>query len=314
MRNILFALEVVAPVFLMILLGFVLRRRKMLTEEFVSISSQLVFRISLPAFIFVKLSSTDFLTAFNAEIIGLGIGATLFVFGLAWIVAAFMIEEGRRQGPFIQGVYRSNYGIIGLAVVFNMYGESGLKQAVILLSALMPLFNTLAILALTIPAKRDKSLKAGSILTDILTNPLNIATLCGICASLLGIPLGSIVLKTGNYLAALTIPIALIGIGGSLTYRVLKSSFREAMVASVLKIVAYPLLFSCIAYYLGFRGEDFGVLFILFACPTAIVSFAMARAMANDANLAANIVLLSTVGSVVTLSFGIFLVKLLGLI
>ena len=314
MQNLLFSFEVVGPVFLIILLGFVLRRREVITDEFISVSSRLVFTVALPVFVFIRLSSTDLFMVFDANVVLLSVGATITIFIFAWVLAIFTIRDGRSQGPFIQGTYRSNFGIIGFVIIYNMYGEAGLGKAAIVLSATMPIYNSLAVMALTIPVKKDRNMKFGSIGMDILTNPLNIATLCGICVSILHLPLGTIIVKTGHYLAAMTLPLALIGVGGSLTFYSIRNSFNEAIIAALIKIVVYPLLFGAIAYYFGFRGEDFGILFILFACPTAIVSFIMAQTMNSNADLAANIILLSTIGSVVTLSVGIFLLKSFGLI
>ena len=312
-QNLQFSFEVVAPVFCIVLLGFVLRRRQMITAEFISVSSRLVFHITLPIFVFVKLANADFLQAFDGRIVGLAVGSTLCVYLFAWILAAVMIEDGKSQGAFIQGVYRSNYAIIGFAIVFNMHGDAGLNKAVILLSIILPLYNLLAILALTIPARQGRVSKK-ELLANILTNPLNIAALCGIGVSVLRLPLGRVVVDTANYLAALTLPLALIGIGGSLTFQSATSCLKEAALASGIKIVAYPLIFGSIAYGFGFRGEDFGVLFVLFASPTAVVSFIMAQATGNNADLAANIVLFSTIGSVITLPTGIFLLRSFGLL
>jgi hypothetical protein len=121
-------------------------------------------------------------------------------------------------------------------------------------------------------------------------------------------------LTTGNYFSDLALPLALVGIGGSLNFENIKKASGLAFSASVIKIFIIPLVLTYTAYLFGFRGADLGIMFVIFACPTAIVSFIMAEAMGANSKLAGNIVLISTVGSVFTFAIGIILLKSLGLI
>lgn len=114
---------------------------------------------------------------------------------------------------------------------------------------------------------------------------------------------------SGNFLSELALPLALIGIGGSLNLQNLKKASGLAFTSSVIKIIITPLILTAGAYYAGFRGEDLGMMFVLFACPTAIVSFIMAEAMGCNSKLAGNIVLVTTIGSVFTIAAGIIILK-----
>jgi len=314
MQNLLFSLQVVAPVFLIILLGFFLKHKKMIDEQFVSLSSAIVFKIAMPSLVFTKIAITDFTKAFNPLLISVCVIGTLVTFILAWLIVIPVTSSGRARGAFIQGAFRSNFGVIGLAIVFNMHGESALQKAAILLSFIMPLYNVLGVIALTIPARKEKAIKKTRFIWEVFTNPLLLAASLGLVVSFFKIPIHSIILNTCNYLAALTLPLALLGIGGSLTAMSVKSRLLEGIFASTLKLVVYPLLFTFIIYLWGFRGEELGVGFVLFASPAAIAGFAMAKAMDNDSELAANIIVISTLLSIVTLSLGIFLLKTFNLI
>jgi malonate transporter and related proteins len=314
MQNLLFSLQVVSPVFLIILLGYILKYKKMINDQFVSLSSSIVFKIALPSLVFSKISSTDFTRSFNPLLINACLIGTVVSFVLAWLIVIPVTKDGRTRGAFIQGAYRSNYAIIGFAVVFNMFGESGLQKAAILLSFIMPLYNVLAIIALTIPASKGKGINKKRVVIEILTNPLILAATSASVVSFFKVPIHSIIFDTCNYLAALALPLALLGIGGSLSAMSVKSRFLESFLASLLKIAIYPLVFTIIIYFWGFRGEELGIGFVVFASPGAIAGFAMAKAMDNDSELAANIIVISTLLSVVTLSFGIFLLKAFKLI
>lgn len=174
--------------------------------------------------------------------------------------------------------------------------------------------NLLAVFALTIPARREKRVETHVVVKDIVTNPLILAGAAGIVVSFLGFSLGRIVLETGNYLSAMALPLALIGVGGSLDLDSLGQRLLEKFTTVGLKRVVCPLFLIPPAYWMGIRGEDLVILFTLFATPTAVVSYIMARSMDGDAKLAADIVLLSTLGSIVTLSAGVFIMKTIGII
>ena len=221
-------------------------------------------------------------------------------------------KNGRDQGSFIQGSVRSNFVIVGFAIIFNMFGNVGLSKAAIMMAFIMPLYNVLAILALTVPLHKEKQVGFKKTIWEIVTNPLLLAAVFAIPFSAFKLNLPHVFSRSIEYLAAMTLPLALIGIGGSLNFESIKNNSRLAFIASAVKIIFIPLVLTTLAVKLGFRGEDLGVMFILFACPTAIASFVMAKAMECNAELAGNIILLSTLGSVVTISAGIFLLKTLG--
>ncbi|MEJ5263143.1 MAG: AEC family transporter, partial [Ignavibacterium sp.] len=128
------------------------------------------------------------------------------------------------------------------------------------------------------------------------------------------IKLPSIVITTGNYLSELALPLALIGIGGSLNLEQIKKASALAFTSSVIKLIIIPLILTTIAFVFGYSGVDLGIMFILFASPTAIVSFIMAEAMGANSKLAGNIILISTLGSVFTIAAGILILKSFGLI
>jgi len=314
MQNLIFTFNTVSPVFLIIFLGYVLKSKGLINSNFISISSKIVFSVTLPCLVFIKLSTTDFRLAFNATQVIFIYCAVFFFYGLTWFVSSFLTEDGRDQASFIQGSYRSNFAIVGFALVANTFGNHALSQAALILAVVMPLFNVLAIIALTVPVKKEEKLSLKKILLEIFTNPLIIATVFSLPFAFLKIGTPEFLVKTIDILAALTLPLALLGIGGSLNFASLKTDFKLAFIATLIKIVVMPFVLTYIGYKLGFRGETLGVTFLLFATPTAIVSFIMADAMGCNSRLAGNIIVLTTLGSTLTISVGIFLLKILGLI
>ena len=312
-HNLVFSFQQVAPVFLIVFLGLFLKEKRWINDSFVDTASKIVFRIALPALCFLEIAKTDFNTMFNGTIIAFGLVSTLVVFVLCWMLSLPLLSEGASRGSFIQGCFRSNYAIIGFAVVFNLFGQTGLAKAAALLAFVMPLYNVLAVIALTVP-RHGGGVSLRKMALDIGTNPLIIAVLFAVPISFFRVPMHKVVTTTVNYLSSLTLPLALIGIGGALDIRSAKRRLKPAVTASLIKIFLTPLVFTPLAFLAGVRGENLGVLFILWACPAAIASFIMAKAMECDADLAADIVLITTLASVVTMALGIFVLKTAGLI
>ncbi len=312
MQNLIFTLNVVAPVFLIIIIGVILKLTKGINDNFVSVSSKIVFNVALPAFIFLELSTADFNIAFNPKLIILVYVGIAIFFTLIWIVSIPLAKDGKDRASFIQGSFRSNFVIIGFAIIFNMFGNGALTKAAILMAFVMPLYNILAVIALTVPVKKEKQISISKTIYEIITNPLLLAVFFSLPFLYFNITLPQILTKTIEYLAALTLPLALLGIGGSLNFESLKKDYKLAIIATVIKIIIFPATLIFFSIKFGFTGEDLGVLFILFATPTAIVSFVMAKAMDCNAELAGNIICMTTLGSIVTLSLGIFLIKSLG--
>ena len=150
LQSLSFTANTVAPVFFIVFLGYILRRVKLIDDSFISTASRLVFVVTLPALVFMSISRTDFHAVFNPEQLTFVLFGTLISYIGLWILAKRWIKRPEDLGVFIQGAFRSNYGIIGLAVSYNLFSDSGLAQASLLLALVIPLFNVLSIIALTI--------------------------------------------------------------------------------------------------------------------------------------------------------------------
>ena len=309
-----FTANIVAPIFFIVFMGHLLRRARLIDEAFISTASRLVFMVTLPVLVFMSIARMDFQAVFNPSQLAYVTGATLITFVLIWFVATRWITASEDQGVFIQGAFRSNYGIIGLAVSFNLYGQTGLAQASLLLALIIPLYNVLAIFALTLPMKRQNALSVAGIFTEILKNPLIIAVLLALPFSYFGLTLPEVIDKTGRYFANLTLPLALLTIGATLNLKSLKHTSGQAFWATAIKLILLPLVLTWGAWLAGFSSQEIALMFILFGCPTAAASFVMAKAMGGNAQLAANIILTTTLGSVLTLSGGLYILRIINLI
>ncbi len=314
MENLVFTFGIVAPVFLIVAVGYLLKVIGLMNDNFINISSKIVFSIALPALIFLELYNLDFSKVFEIGQIGYIYLGTLFAFFVTWFVSPLFIHDGKDRGVFIQGSFRSNYAIVGLAILSGLVGKLGFGKASLFLVFMIPLYNTLAVIALTVPLRKEKRLNLNSTLQEIIKNPLILAVLISLPFAFFKIPIHPVFLETGRYIADIALPLALINIGATLNFKDIKKASLLAFYSTLLKIIIFPALVTYGAVLLGYKGDDLAIIFVLFACPTAVVSYIMAEAMGSNGKLAGNIVLATTLGSVVTITLGLFILKTAGLI
>jgi len=314
MSTLAFSVNTVVPVFIIILLGLFLRNRDIIDEQFVSVSQKVVFMIALPALIFQSIVSTDLGEALDGTLIAFVLGGTLAVFSLTWLLGRLVIPHRQSLGAFIQGTYRSNFAIIGLPIISSMFGTAGAAKGAIVLSIGMPLVNVLAVIILSVTAPRSEEIHIGAIVRNILKNPLIIASAVAIPCAFLRVRLPIVAMKSIAYLTDISVPLALLGIGGSFSSYSFREKLRLSLAATFLKILLFPTVLVGLAALAGLRGSSLGVLYIFFASPTAVSSYIMAKAMDSDADLAGAIVMMTTFCSVLTIFAGVFVLKGMGVI
>ncbi|WP_296055857.1 AEC family transporter [uncultured Amphritea sp.] len=312
--TLLFTSNIVAPIFFIVSLGYLLMRLRIIDQGFIDTSSRLVFTITLPVLVFMSISRMNFQAVFNPQLMGYFVVSTLIIVPFIWLISRYFIKEPADLGVFIQGSFRGNYGIIGLAISFNMFGNSGLALASLLLVCVIPLYNVLSVLALSLPMQQSSGPSIIRPIKEIARNPLIIAVLLALPFSYYGWGLPSVGDKIGTYFANLTLPLALLAIGGSLNLKSLRNTSGQSGWSTLIKLIIMPLILTLGAWLYGFKGQELGILFVLFGCPTAAASFIMAKAMGGNAQLAANIILTTTLGSLITLSSGIYFLRLWNLI
>lgn len=310
--NLGFALAVTGPIMLVLALGVVLARWGILTDAFVDAGTKLVFNVTLPALLFIMVSQTRFEQTANIPLIVVGLVGTLTVFLIMEVIAALSVMPRQDRGVVVQGGYRSNMGIVGLAYCFNAYGELGLAAASLYLGLLTILYNILAVITLNRSLDRHGSILP--VLKAITRNPLIIGILAALPFAYFDVRLPQLLLQTGEYFAQMTLPLALLCTGASLSLAALQGSSRNALIGTSGKVLVSPLVLTVAAFLSGLRGMELGIVFLMSAAPTASASYIMSRAMGGNAPLSANIIVLSTLGSVLVTSLGITWLRFLEMI
>lgn len=303
-------ISVTAPVFSMLFLGVALKRLGLIDAAFINTASALVFRGTLPTLLFLGIVKADLNTALQPALLLYFVLATLGCFLLAWGWAILRCPEADR-GIYTQGAFRGNNGIIGLALATSMYGDYGLSVGAVLGGVVILSYNTLSAIVLAIYSPEAKT-DAWSLTKNILSNPLIIGVLAAIPFAAWQIPLPAWLLTSGEYFAQMSLPLALICIGGTLTLESLRESSGVAISSSLMKVLWLPLLATLGAWLWGFRDADLAILFLYFASPTAAASFVMAKAVGGNHQLAAAIIVLTTLATVVTTNLGLFVLQWAG--
>lgn len=302
-----FSLSITAPISIVLFLGILLRRMQLIDQPFIETGSKLVFTVTLPALLFFNISQASFEQSANFPLIITGLVVTFVTWIILELLAAKFIIKDQDRGVVVQGGFRSNMGVFGLAYCFNAYGNEGLVTASLYMAAVTILFNILSIMTLNRALKKNQGFK--KTLTGIVKNPLILAILCALPFSYFSISLPDFTLKTGEYFANLTLPLALLCIGASLDFRAMRHDFLQAFIASAAKLFLVPVLMMLIAIALGFRELELGVLLLMASAPTAAASYAMVKSLGGNASLAANIIVITTLGSLFTTSAGIMIMS-----
>lgn len=300
-------MNVTAPVFLMLLLGVLLRRWGWIDTAFVNGVSRLVFKGTLPALLFLAILKADLSVALNPSFIIYFIVATLATFILAWAWALWRCPQIER-GVYVQGAFRGNNGIVGLALATSLYGDYGLSVGGLLAGVVILLYNSLSAMILEIYSDNGKTTVKG-IALSIAKNPLIIGVLSAIPFAYWQIALPEWFMRSAQGFAQMSLPLALLCIGATLTVAALREGGKLAMSSSLMKVLWLPVLATLGAWWFGFRGPDLGILFLYFASPTAAASFVMVQAVGSNHQLAASIIALTTVLSVITINAGVFILQ-----
>ena len=303
-------LVVTGPIFLIVLLGLMLRRIGFIDDHFNQVASRLVFSICLPVLLFTTISQINLDATINLPVFYFSLCGAVLTFGLSWLAAMF-IQPREDRGVVVQGAFRSNLGVIGLALCANAYGAPGLALASLLMASLTVSYNILSVFILSFYSKTDLNWLV--VFADILKNPLIVAIAMAFIIALSGLPVPGILLSAGEYIGSMALPLALLGTGAGMSLRALRDSSQATGLVICLKAVLLPAVIVVIAIRYGFRGIDLGVLFLLFVSPTATASYAMVKALGANDSLAANLVITTTLVCILSCSIGLFFLKVYGL-
>ena len=311
-----FSVNVTLPIFLVMVIGWMLRRIGMLDDHFVTVANKFNFNVTLPVMVFRDIASVNIREVFDIKFVIFCAVASSICFWVIWGAAKLFVKDRSIRGAFVQASFRSSAAVMGLAFISNIYGSSAMGPLMII--GAVPLYNIYSVIVLTFEAQNEDGIRdTGRIreaCVNIVKNPIIISIFLGLIAALLGINFPTIISKTLNSVAQLATPLALIVIGAGFEGRKALAKIKPTIWASAVKLVLQPLVFVPLAAWMGFTGEKMIASLIMLASPTTPSCFIMAKNMKNDGVLTASVVVSTTLLAAFTLTFWIFLLRTLGLI
>lgn len=313
MDSFIFSLNATMPVFLVIVLGYILKQIGLFTDEFCRVGNKYVFLVALPVLLFRDIAQTNLYEDFELSFVLYCAGVTTLVFLGVWFLAAHILKDKSLVGAFAQASVRSSAAILGIAFVENMYGNAGLAPLMIV--SAVPLFNIYSVIILTFSANGGQH-GTGAIrkaCINVLKNPIIIGIVLGLPFSLLRIEIPTIPLKMIESVGATATPLALLVVGAGFEGTKALAKIKPTLWATAIKLVFLPAVFLPLAIVLGLQDAELVAALIMLGSPTTVSCYVMATNMGNDGELSTSIIVLTTLLSSVTLTGWIFLLRSMGL-
>ncbi len=294
----------IVPIFAIIILGWLARRKGFLPPEFLNPANRLVYHIAIPAMIFNALSQTTLSSQFNPLVITLTLIAAFGAYVAAWLAARGMGLPLNQRGTFIQCAGHGNLGYIGLAVAFYFLGENGLSRAGIVAGFLMIIQNLLSVIALQTYAQSERAEGTmGRLVMKIIANPVILSAMAGILFSSLGLEMSLVVRRSLEILSGLALPTALLLIGATLSFKLIRDYLRTVLSVAVIKLFFLPVMGLMLFRVFHLPASEYMPALILLASPTATVAYVMSKEMQGDPDAAVATISAVTLLSALTFTF-----------
>lgn len=343
MDSFIYSIHSTIPIFLVMIVGWIIKKCQIIDDNFVSKANKYVFHVALPVLLYKDLSKADFVSQFDITFVLFCVIVTTMMFLGVWGLTELFMKEDTMKGAFVQASCRSSAAILGIAFIQNMYSDAGMAPLMIL--AAVPLFNIFSVVILTFKAHEEvfnsqqdntshistNSTNADKVnfntdksnnhkkaiwqsCINIVKNPIIIGIFIGFIASLAHIKLPVIFEKTVESIAQTATPMALLCIGAGFEGRKAIKKIKPTLIASFIKIIGLAALFLPVAVWMGFRNQELVAILIMLASPTTVTAYIMAKNMYNDEILTSSVVVVTTFLSSITLTGWIYILRTFNLI
>ncbi|OJF75606.1 MAG: hypothetical protein BKP49_11225 [Treponema sp. CETP13] len=335
MNALFFALNAVLPILLLAAFGFYLRVKKIFSHAFFIEGNKFCFRYAFMALMFVNVYSIDNVGEIPWHLVWVAVFCILLLFLVGIPFVVIFVKKDTQKGVVLQSFFRSNFAVIGLSFASNMFGNEGMRTAALMSAITVPLYNILAVIALSIFIKNDSGQKQNvvrqclRVLKNIATNPLIIGVGAGFVCVFVRPFLGGWTLETGQFsflfnaiqtFSQLAMPMAIVMLGGLFNISNLKNEFGLIAASTLVRLVVAPVIGMAIALIAPhvlkieqFTPPQLAALLSLYGAPQAVASVAMAEEMGSDCELAAQLLVWSTLFCILTMFIYIVILRSVGL-
>ena len=301
-------LNAIAPIFLIILIGYLLYRTAVIGEQIWSAIEHLCFYLLLPFLIIRTLSRANLgsVPVFDfamAIILAICCMSVLLILVYHLLKSRFP-DSGPSFTSLFQGATRF-HGFVALAIIGPLYGDEGIALAAIALAVMVPLLNTTSVIVLSVYGYGAQSIQIGLITRQIARNPLILACITGLLLNLTGIP--DIAFSAVEIIGNGGLGLALLAVGAGMRPGHAINNKLLIFVGVIIRLIGMPVLIILMSWMVGLEGLPRIIAIIAGAVPTAASSFVMARKMGGNAVLMSNIVTFQIIASFVTLPCFIYI-------
>ena len=313
MENFLLAFNVVFPIFLIMMLGVILKRKNMVDDKSLNVMNSLIFRLFMPTLLFFNIYNTGDLSTLsfdNLKLLAYAFISILIVLFLAWLIYMPNVKDKKKLSVLIQGVYRGNFVLFGLAIADSLYGKENLGTVSLLTAIVIPTFNVIAVILLEYYSGNE--VNKIKLIKQVFKNPLIIATLTAIVFLVLKINIPKPVYKAIGDISKIATPLAFLVLGAGLKFGNILKNLKYLISVNILRLIGNPLITVGLGKLLGFQGIELVALLSMSACLTAVVSYTMAKEMNADGDLAGEIVATTSMLSIFTIFCWVLVLKNLG--
>lgn len=314
MEDFFYSINVTLPIFLVMVVGWAMKQKGMLNDNFVSVANRFNFSVTLPVMVFRDIAAVDIAGTFDLIYVLFCAVSSSICFWMIWGGTKLFLKDQPMRGAFVQASFRSSAAVMGLAFIENIYGSSAMGPMMII--GAVPLYNIYSVIVLAFEGRNEGTglSKVRQAAIGIVKNPIIIAIFLGIAVALLGIEFPTVIDKTTDNIARMATPLALIAMGAGFEGKEALKKIKPTLWASGIKLILQPLVFIPVAVMMGFTGEKLIAILIMLAAPATPSCYIMAKNMNNDGELTASIVVMTTLLAAFTLTGWIYLLKTLGMI
>lgn len=307
------ALSAVLPIFVLLALGVLLRKVKMLDVPTLNKLNTLAFKIFLSVSLYYNICTANIAEVFDGRLLAVAIASQFVVLALALLFAIPTERTKKRRGALAHGIFHTNFVIFGTLIGTALCGEGNLGSISLLIATIVPTQNVLSVILLELYREGGK-VNVKQVAMGVIKNPYVIAALLGFATQLIHLQYPDMVLNIIRDVGRCGTPVALIVMGGLFNFGAIRKNLKPICVGVVARLVIVPLILVPIAVWMGFRGASMVGLMCMFIAPCATTSFNLASAMDSDADLAAQLVVFTSLFSLLTIFLWIFGLSQLGVL
>ncbi len=298
----------IAPIFLLMLVGYVIKCLHITDKKGFNAANKLVFNVFLPILLFYNIYKTDMNHIFDSKLVMFTVVGLLAIFAAGYFAVFGITKDNRRRGVMLQGFFRTNFAILGIPLVTYICGDKAGGLASLMVAIIIPIFNILAVISLE-RFRGGSKLNLFKLLKGIITNPLIIGCAIGIIFFVYKISLPSALERAVSDLSSIATPLAIVVLGAEFEFSGVRGYGKDIFVSVFTRLILIPAIMIPIAVLLGFTGEALACILITFGAPIAVSSFAMSQQMGGDETLAAQNIVISSAFCLPTLFMWIFVLN-----